>query len=442
MILAKDLWLFCDNEVANWADVRFAASLKARSSTFQHGPPSHTSERIRRAETSLQSTDSKRDMMSLLDLRALWSGHLGLPQLVTRFRAAQCKDPRDRVYALLALIGPEARGRIVVDYNKPLSQLFLETYYEWSESTHQSNADQGTCEDMVAPEFQDFQVEIMKLLPYSELDSLWQSEQRRREITVGGKFTSSTLSEITSVYTIARMDDIEVMSLSDAIATGFAHRGLVVRLSIRAYLQSGIDQDLFVYAHGDVEQGDLLARIGSRLFFFRRPKSQEECDPIKSGLLALCATGSEILQKHNDPLESQHLLHPCVWVRRQLNDASFKITNRKGSLVQKRMQRFVENVEIRCNGAGIVVLLLESKLQGELVRSSPERIESSETMQPLNGEPRPRLSNRWCPFRFGIEHRLLEPCLVCEAQSTTTFNSRRQQSLHEIGRRCTCSWIS
>jgi hypothetical protein len=73
--------------------------------------------------TALKQTSAFRIFDHKLD------GHsfANLSEVLEILASSKCRDPRDKVYAVLALIDPEATVRsLVIDYRKSLRQLYLD----------------------------------------------------------------------------------------------------------------------------------------------------------------------------------------------------------------------------------------------------------------------------------------------------------------------------
>jgi hypothetical protein len=68
-----------------------------------------------------------RAILSLLQAREQRLKQYDLRNLEIRFADAECRDPRNRIYALLALVDPWICRQITAVYSKPLMQVFFET---------------------------------------------------------------------------------------------------------------------------------------------------------------------------------------------------------------------------------------------------------------------------------------------------------------------------
>ena len=124
VILAKDLHLYCGNQHVSWDlfddfDLRLAMDLNFRqgreSPYLAEAPPG-----LNGLKMYLDKTQQGRH-----DLNHFYS----LYTLLVYFWETKCKDPRDRIFALLSLAPRhEGKAALVVDYTKDIVQLYLQAF--------------------------------------------------------------------------------------------------------------------------------------------------------------------------------------------------------------------------------------------------------------------------------------------------------------------------
>jgi len=71
-------------------------------------------------------TDFQRERNSAVESSAAVPGESRLLDLLEEFREFESTVPSDKIYALLALAGPNQRARVTIDYDKPSEQVFTE----------------------------------------------------------------------------------------------------------------------------------------------------------------------------------------------------------------------------------------------------------------------------------------------------------------------------
>ena len=121
-VLAKELYVYYGSTRISWSDLHTAIEL------FPH----QGAEYVFMISSCVSKIDSYRQGHLPLDLHEpYWEAHRPareaflLKDLLKSFSSLGCSDPRDRVYGLLALADDTA-GRLTVDYNKTLSELFVD----------------------------------------------------------------------------------------------------------------------------------------------------------------------------------------------------------------------------------------------------------------------------------------------------------------------------
>ena len=450
VLLAKDVWFFFGQDVANWEDVRFAADL--RQENPKDSQRWHLSSDVGSEQHSTPLTNSEQAMTSLLNSRASYSSEVGLQELVTRFSDAGCQDARDRIYALLSLIDSETRQQIVVDYEKPLFQILLENYPHWTNEQLTSTNIPELAMQAPSYEFEEFNSQIATLLSTEELDLICHSETARHAVNAQGIFTTWVLSEIASVSTIATMDSTNVRPLSDMEKLDSGSRGFVMRIVVRAPFSGRLDYrfEFFTYANIMPGSGDLLAHIGMHVLFFRKSYAHSQSVTSEEGQkLILLGTGTDILSKsstaNNDGrLCTQYLRHPCHWVHQQLPDASFELVNPESKAIgkPKSSRKYRGGVEILCNAAAMATLLLESRLS-EMTSSIVLRGGKTEYKDHIDEtDVDARRSDLWFPYAFGMQHKILDPCVACKTDENNTSNPCPPQHNSYRQQDCECKWIS
>jgi hypothetical protein len=132
VLLAKELEIICGGYSVSWS--AFAALTEEFTrhrfdSLSPHYVPSSGDERQDSPQTYMGydiTVLNQTTAFRVLDYKLRCHSFASLPAVLELF-ASKCKDPRDKVYAVLALIDPSSAVRsLVVDYGKSLKQLYLD----------------------------------------------------------------------------------------------------------------------------------------------------------------------------------------------------------------------------------------------------------------------------------------------------------------------------
>ncbi|PSS18561.1 hypothetical protein M430DRAFT_35062 [Amorphotheca resinae ATCC 22711] len=129
---ARDATVYCGSSAIPWATyeaasrlfLKYAAELdtaQLEASVEGIPPPSIPVRRSSRWSTALSIHGPGR----LRDQIALSSSAAGLLPALLFHRDRSCADPRDKVYGILGLLSPYERSEILVDYNIPISQVYI-----------------------------------------------------------------------------------------------------------------------------------------------------------------------------------------------------------------------------------------------------------------------------------------------------------------------------
>lgn len=433
VLLARDVWFFSANEVANWKDVKFAANLPHER--LRHRRPHRTATHSELLQVSATATAQEPAIVALLNLRSSPDENIGLPDLINRFRTAECHDPRDRIYALLSLVDPQTKSRIKVEYDKPLLQVLLENFPHW---TGESVSDRGTAGGRNGIPWYSLQSlcsHMARVLPMQELDDLKRSEVARQDITARGLFLAPTLLEIVSISAVATIRSGTVQPLRHESTTSLDLQGFVLRIIVR-----GNQRERFVYANLIPIDAELVTFLGPRIFIFRRRRAirQESADEV----LELLTTGSVIIpapsaSSASDRLSTLVLQHPCNWAKQQLTDARFTLHECSPKLSWKSR---TPEVAILCNGPALITLLIESQLLEP--DHHPMAEPKTQTFVPDPAREKPGKFELWSPYVFGVQHGLLDPCRTCETSGRSSFARPLRQEGHDVTSHCRCEWRS
>jgi Heterokaryon incompatibility protein (HET) len=133
VLLAKELEIICGGYRVSWK--AFGALtrelLRHRFNSFSPNyvlSPAHGQQASYETYMPYDHTVLKRtSAFKILDYKLHGHSFANLAEVLKISASSKCKDPRDKIYATLALIDPKATVRsLVVDYRKSLRQLYLD----------------------------------------------------------------------------------------------------------------------------------------------------------------------------------------------------------------------------------------------------------------------------------------------------------------------------
>ena len=438
VILAKDVWFFCGDRVTNWKDMQFGISL-ASGSSRKPLRQRNSVERNQASETGRQNVNS------LLQSRSNTWTKASLSQLVAKFRNAGCQDGRDRIYGLLSLVDDETSNAIKVDYEKPLLQVLLETYALWTGENVQTLTALGLGTSPVF-QYESFCAQILSLLSNEDLQSLWVSQTQRQKILT--KVLFRTLPpRAAEIDVIGTMDHDKVVPYNDISSLKPGPRGMVTQIQLQGLRQ-------FVYTWDVPHSGDLVANLGSHVFFFRYHFPDKADAVHHRGYTYIAAKGMAVNTVANgSSLRSLQLPNPCQWLQEQLEDAGFEWVGSKDAVFDDQGRPHSEaqyhRRVILCNGAAVVTLLREARQyvgpDGPLQHEG--RFPGSDfdiSVGPRDEKDTDGLY--WSPWQFGLEYRTLQPCKFCKTEGMMPPRSRLQQikkrqTAADTGESsCSCTW--
>ena len=368
MLLAKDVWVFCGKETANWKALYNASSMDLTSNALW-----------RRSSLQRNST-SDRAMETLLELRADGCSVFQLPQLVSKFHAALCLDPRDRLFSIVSLLDPVSRLDLVVDYDKHLLQILLETYPSWTgERCETINADKPL-RQVSSYQTQSFCSQMSRLLPRRELQNLCNSVEARRRLSIRGGFRTSALFEVASVTLLGATSGDDMLPLSSSTSTRSGNNNKSCAYAVDVQVNESIPgqpvyrRHFLMYMSAMPNAGDYLTRLASKILLLRSSECAVEGGSYQTKLTVI-ASGTDFSMAMT-PLQNEHgsqahQRHLSLWSEQQLLDATYELVD--GSIPQTGMScldigvRF-SGVQVLCNAAAIVALLAESDLFEACIR--------------------------------------------------------------------------
>ena len=419
-LLAKDLWFFYGQDVANWQNVSFVAKLCPR-------PRSN-----RQSQAS-----SFRAMLSLLEARDGQLAQSELCDLIQRFADAKCQDPRDRIYALLALIDQKTSQQIVVDYQKPVLQVLLENYPHWTQNHSRTPVKGEIDSDTWVYQLGHFCTNVHKILPNADLEALYNSKTARQEITAQGVFVATDVSSVEWVCPIGTIGRTAIDPISCIHEVENEEGAFILRVSLRPYRsrKGARSRQCFIYSDVVPDLDTLAVWMGSRVLFLQLSGDIAEDQAEKGNYLSHIGTGTEVREiglttDGCDRLSQQFLLHPCLWLNDQFDDARFAI-HTSGSWVT------YNDVSIICNAAAMILLLHEFRRDQNT--SAQGKYGGSFSSALVAGGEQSRL---WSPYAFGIEHKLLQPCNRCKSTGRSAGLSKKPTSAGGESSSCECKWIS
>ncbi|PPJ56795.1 hypothetical protein CBER1_05972 [Cercospora berteroae] len=426
VILSKDVWFFYGQGVTHWKELRLATMLKQ--------------ERVRQPHRMTSTNDTGQPisafMTALLNLRALRSGHDNLPELVHRFKDAQCQDEKDRVYALLALTDPSTREKIVVDYSKPLIQVLLESYPYWSSDLVSWLAIEYGASKIPVYQHQSFVAQMSQILSPNKLYSISQEEDLASRATAQAIFTTSGLSEVTSVQHITSIGSNTLTPASKSQQSALKEPALVLKVFTKTPLpgRPHKQRGCFVYANAEPARGDMLGKIGNQLFFLRNQNSND--GTISARKLIIQATGIEALPVTSSNPSSGHLStqlyqHPCRWYQFRTASALFQIVDPSSHEDRQRkpLRSARNGVAILYNAPALVTLLIDSNV-----------FQIDELQEHDGGQD--NLPHVWSPYAFGQHYHILDSCHSCRTVGRTLAEERWGIHASEIREECDCRWIA
>ena len=416
-LLAKNLWFFHGQHVAHWQDMSFAIQLF-------------------RANTDHQSqVTSTRAMLSLFQAREGGMVEYELHDLVERFADARCQDPRDRIYALLALIDQNTSQQIVVDYQKPVLQVLLETYPHWT-----IGGVTKPPKDKIVPDtwaYHTFCKAIHRFLPSADFEALYTSKDARQEITAQGVFVATDASSVEWVCHIATIGGTTVDPVSCIHEAENEKSAFILRVSLRPYRsrKGTRSRQCFIYSDIVPDVDTLVVWIGSRVLFLQLLGDIAEDQAARADDLSLVGTGTEVREVGlatggGDRLSRQLVLHPCLWLNEQLDDARLAI-------LKSRLLLNSKNVSVTCNATAIILLLQEFRRHG---KASAHGTLGGDFSTALDAEG--EQSRLWSPYTFGIEHKLLQPCRLCRATGRSAALAKQLESAAKAQLLCECRWLN
>lgn len=426
VILSKDVWFFYGQGVTHWKELRLATMLKQ--------------ERVRQPRRMASANDTKRSitafMTALLNLRALRSGHDSLPELVNRFRDAQCQDEKDRIYALLALTDPSTREKIVVDYSKSLIQVLLESYPYWSSDPVRWLAIEDGASKVPVYQYQSFVAQMSKILSPNKLHAISQEKGLADRANAQAIFTTSGLSEVTSVQNIASIGSNDLTPASKSQQSISQGSAFVLRVFTKVPLpgRPHNQRGCFVYANAQPARGDMLGKIGNQVFVLRSQDSNNGMGSDRkliiqaAGIEAVPITSSNPSTGH---LSTQLYQHPCRWYQLRTASALFQIVDPSSREDRRRKPlRGARNVvAILYNAPALVTLLMDSNV-----------FQIDELQHGHEGEN--DLTHIWSPYAFGQQHHILNSCHSCRTIGRTLAEERWGPHAAEIREECDCEWIT
>lgn len=128
-VLPPDLIILCGNDGARWEDLLYFWHATNLVSIVGEATQDFRGEDVAfvsgGALAALISARSSRRDGSFRDTSQIMSGPISIDQIMTRFAYGVCSDPRDRIYALLALIEPQAGVEpLSADYKISAEELY------------------------------------------------------------------------------------------------------------------------------------------------------------------------------------------------------------------------------------------------------------------------------------------------------------------------------
>lgn len=414
-LLAKDLWIFYGKDVANWQDVSFVAKLCPKAEMHKLG-------RHRRTATA-------GSMLALLESRDSRLVQSEMCTLMQRFADARCQDTRDRIYALLALVDVETRQRVIVDYTKPVFQVLLENYPLWTEQDSIRPSDPKSTAMFGTSIYQlgHFCANMNKILTEADFELLLSSEDVRREVTACGVFAATNASSIDWLCVLATIGPKSLDPISCIHEVETEGAAFVVRISLRPYRSKSTGQSwqCFVYLNAVPAADAVAVWIGSRVLFLL---PNEDSAGIHD--MSIVALGTEVHECSKNAgdgrLSKQFLLHPSLWLNRQLSDAVFEIKH-TAEIIPSR------TVPVLCNAAAMVLLLREARGNQKPLA----RIDENGSLS-AGGFVEEEQSMLWSPYGFGIAHEILEPCGTCKTRDSLP---KWKEDVSERSA-CGCRWKS
>jgi hypothetical protein len=367
ILLAKDVWVFCGKEIANWKALFSASSVnQACNPLWQRSSVQHNSTKAK--------NECERAMESLLEMRADGCRVFQLPQLVSKFHAALCLDPRDRLFSIVSLLDPVARQDLVVDYDRPLLQILLETYPYWTGERHASDLVDSSSRQVPYYETQSFCSQMSRLLPRKELQTLCNSAESRRRLTMKGVFQTSALLEVASVTLFSSTSGDDRMPLSGSNCTKSISNDRSCGYAVDVQVKESIPgqpvnrRHFFMYMLAIPKPGDYFARLASKILLLRSSEFALADGTYQSNLTVI-ASGTDFSMAttslRNEHAGQAHQPHLSQRLQHQLPDATYELTDESvrhaGTSCLDVGVRF-RGVRVLCNAAAIVALLAESDL--------------------------------------------------------------------------------
>ena len=458
VVLAKEVWFLCGEHSTNWKDLQFAISLSTGSARTaprrSRGSGCGTQWPVSGFGTQSSTDAGAQAVTALLHSRSITLTKASLSELVARFRHAGCQDGRDRIYGLLSLVDEETSRAIEVDYTKPLLQVLLETYPHWTGESVQTTripdcGDGG--QEVPIYQYESFCAQISSLFDDQELKSLCGSATTREMVSARAIFRTSVMRP-GKFITIAAMDEDDVVPLEDVKMLKGENRGFVTTV------QGSGTSSVIIYTNSIPNEGDMVAKVGSHVFLFRRHQGDPDVIAKASGsYLIIAATG---IAYEASSVRRLALPGPCDWLKQQLPDGSLKLVPRTpkarpDQCGTSRSQTLNERCMILCNGAAILTLLQESRTSAgldEIDRRTAELGIAAKGSEldgaTQSGDNSFREDTQWSPWQFGLKHQILDACIFCKTEGTAMENfkllgrSRRQTGASAIVRSsgCSCVW--
>ncbi|CAK1360112.1 hypothetical protein CB0940_06213 [Cercospora beticola] len=422
VILAKDIWFLYGNCVAHWKELRLAKISRR--------------DRLRQSRGLSTNADTERPtselMTSLLNSRALKSRHDGLPELVRRFRDAECYDPRDRIYALLSLVDPSIRHHIAADYTKTFLQVLLDSYPYWSGQPvtwlHPTNPARKT----PIFQYQSFVAQMLMILGPNKLHLISGEKELAGDTTVQAIFTTSGLLEVSGVKVVASIRHSTPTPESEAQQSAWQGSAFVLKVVVATPLpdEPYHRRAYMVYANAQLAEGDLVGRIGNQMFFLRHQGN-------KAGTLGgqefiLQAVGTEALplksSNHRNVQSSIALFHHhCRWYRSRPATALFQLVDtschEEGQCQTPLAAR--GGVSILYNASALVTLLVASNM---FQIDGPQR----------DWEEEDDLPDMWASWMIEEDSRVLGSCGTCRVTRRPSIEGQRGDLVEGFKNECNC----
>ncbi|GIZ37586.1 hypothetical protein CKM354_000102900 [Cercospora kikuchii] len=415
VVLAKDIWFLYGNCVAHWKDLRLARFSRRDRPRQPRGVPSHAGPGQPTSEL----------MTSLLNLRALKTRNLGLPELVRRFKDAECYDPRDRIYALLSLVDSSIRHHIAADYTKTLLQVLLDNYPYWSGQPVMWLHQTDPARRIPILQYQSFVAQMLMILGPNKLHLISSEKDLADDTTVQAIFTTSGLLKVSSVKVVTSTRHSTPTPGFEAQQTAWQGSAFVLEVVVATPLpdEPYHRRAFLVYANAKLAEGDLMGRIGNQMFFLRHQGNK--AGALGGQELMLQAVGTEALPlKSSDhrnvqpeiALFNQH----CRWYRSRPATALFQLVDTSCHEERQRQTPFAVRggVSILYNASALVTLLVESNM---FQTGGPQQDQEEEDDLPRT----------WASWKFEEDSRGFGSCRTCKVTG-------RPSSVEYMKDECTC----